>query len=76
MRPWHVSRALESFRALGEVIDQLTEEEVYHALKLEVETQRRKTIIDRLISKAADFNRQTFEKTLRAKLETYHCHLS
>lgn len=69
MDAWRVKRALESFRSLADVVDQLTEEEVYHCLKLEVETQRRKTVIDRLISRAADLNRQTFIKVLKEKLD-------
>lgn len=67
MDAWRVKRALESFRVLGDVIDQLTEEEVYHCLQLEAETQRRKTIIDRLISKAADYGRRSLVQSLQEK---------
>ena len=71
MDAWRVKRALESFRSLPAVVEQLTEEEVYHCLKLETETQRRQTVIDRLIAKAADFNRQSFETELRKKIGGY-----
>ena len=71
MMSWRTSRALESFRELLKVVDQLTEEEVYECLKLEVETQRRKTVIDRLIQRAADLNREQFESALRKKLDEY-----
>lgn len=71
MMSWRTSRALESFRELLKVVEELTEEEVYECLKLEVETQRRKTIIDRLIQRAADLNREQFECALRKKLDEY-----
>lgn len=71
MLSWRTSRALESFRELLKVVEGLTEEEVYECLKLEVETQRRKTVIDRLIQRAADLNRQQFEIALRKKLDEY-----
>lgn len=41
---------------------------MYHCLKLETETQRRQTVIDRLIAKAADFNRQSFIANLKEKI--------
>lgn len=68
MFSWRTSRALDSYRQLLEVVEELTEEEVYYCLKLEVETQRRKTIIERLITRAADLNRQTFIATLKEKI--------
>lgn len=68
MHSWRTQRALESFRELAKVIDQLTEQEVYFCLKLEVESQRRSSIINRLVAKAADFNRQTFIKVLKEKI--------
>ena len=75
MMSWRTSRALESFRELLKVVEELTEEEVYECLKLEVETQRRKTIIDRLIQRAGDINRTTFELELRKKLDEYGARL-
>ena len=68
MDAWRVKRALESFRSLLDVVEQLTEEEVYHCLQLETESQRRQTVIDRLIAKAADYNRQTFIANLKERI--------
>lgn len=65
---WRTSRALDSYRSLLEVVEELTEEEVYFCLRLEVETQRRKTVLDRLVARAADINRQTFIATLQEKI--------
>ena len=65
---WRTTRALESFRVLMQVIDQLTEEEVYFCLKLEHESQRRGTLIEKLIAKAAQFNQQHFIASLKEKL--------
>lgn len=65
---WRTTRALDSFRSLLAIADKLTEEEVYFCLKLEMETQRRKTVIDRLVTRAADINKQLFIKTLKEKI--------
>ena len=65
---WRTSRALESFRELLKVIEHLTEEEVYYCLKLESESQRRKSVMDRLVSEAAKFNQQHFIKSLKEKI--------
>lgn len=65
---WRTSRALDSYRSLLEVVEELTEEEVYFCLRLEAETQRRKTVLDRLVARAADLNRQTFIATLQEKI--------
>ena len=67
MDAWRVKRALESFRSLLDVVEQLTEEEVYHCLQLETESQRRQTVINQLIAKAADYNRQSFITNLKEK---------
>jgi hypothetical protein len=48
-------------------VDDLTENEVYAALVLECASQRRKSIVNRLIAKAADFNRQNFVQHLKEK---------
>ena len=66
-REWQMQLALKSYRSLVSVIDELTEEEVLAAIELEKGTQRRKSIEDRLIQKAADFNRQTFITSLKRK---------
>jgi hypothetical protein len=61
--------ALASVRALADAIDQLSEEEVNEALVYESETRRRMSIMNLLISKAADFNRQNFIRHLKEKLK-------
>ena len=43
-------------------------DEVLHCLKLEVDTNRRRTIVDRLIARAAELNKEQFVATLREKL--------
>ncbi len=64
-----VKRALASARNLNDMINELTEEEVLAALEFECETQRRSSMVDRLIAKAAEFNQQTFIKSLKEKLK-------
>lgn len=56
-------------RRLHDLIDELTEEEVLAALDLESGSQRRRSIIDRLISRAARLNELKYVKTLKEK---YH----
>lgn len=65
---WRTSRALSSFRSLLEVVEELTEEEVYYCLKLEVQSQRRKSLVDRLIQRAADLNKEQFIISLKEKI--------
>lgn len=52
VRGWYINEALTSFRRLGEVIDELTEEEVRQALRLEDAGLRRKSVVNRLRAKA------------------------
>ncbi len=69
VREWHLTEALKSARSLREYIDELTEEEVIAALELESGSNRRQSIIDRLISKAARLNELQYVKNLKEK---YH----
>lgn len=62
-RKWHMAKALESFRSLGTVIDQLTLDEIYTCLDLEMSSQRRRSLASRLIQQAV---RMT-EKNLQEK---------
>ena len=67
VRKWYISEALKSFVRLNEVLSELTEEEVVACLDLEAASQRRRSILDRLISRAVrlreiEFNRQLKEK--------------
>ena len=67
VRKWYIGEALKSFVRLNEVLSELTEEEVVACLDLEAASQRRRSILDRLISRAVrlreiEFNRQLKEK--------------
>lgn len=56
VRKWYLDEALHSFPRLMHVINTLTEEEVLEALALESGTRRRRSIMSRLISRAARLN--------------------
>ena len=68
-RKWYVSEALRSFVRLNEVLSELTAEEVVVCLKLEASTQRRRSVIDRLISRAVRLNEIDYSNSLKEK---YH----
>ena len=67
MRDWFLTRALLSARSLTGVIGELTEQEVLHVLTVEAGSRRRSVMIDKLIQKAAELNRQTYLKSLKEK---------
>lgn len=67
LRQWHVGQALDSFRSLIGVLGELTEEEVMHCLQVEAGSLRRRSVIDRLISRAARINEQRFTRQLKEK---------
>ena len=58
-RKWHMAHALTSVRALATVITDLTEEEVLAALDLESASQRRRSILERLIKRAIQLKTQS-----------------
>ena len=60
-RKWHMAKALESFRSLGTVIDQLTLDEIYTCLDLEMGSQRRRSVSDRLIRRALSLTQTQLE---------------
>ena len=64
-RKWHMSQALTSVRSLDSVVHKLTEEEVLAALDLEQASQRRRSVIDRLIKRAISL-------TTKRLQEKYH----
>lgn len=68
-RKWYVSEALRSFVRLNEVLNELTAEEVVVCLKLEAASQRRRSVIDRLISRAVRLNEIDYSNSLKEK---YH----
>lgn len=69
VRKWYIDQALESFAALNRVLCELTEPEVLACLDLESATQRRRSVIDRLISRAIRLNEITYNQRLKGK---YH----
>lgn len=67
VRKWYIARALESFTGLTTHINELTEDEVLACLKLEAATQRRSTVIDRLISRAVRLREISYSSQLKEK---------
>ncbi len=67
VRNWYVSQALDSVARLNKILPELTEEEVLACLDLESQSARRKSIIDRLISRAARLNELGYVLGLRNK---------
>lgn len=65
----YVQAALESYESLNKVVGELTEEEVYACLKLESASRRRRSLVDRLISRAVRINELQFKSQLTEK---YH----
>ena len=69
VRKWHLAQATTSYSTLRTVVNQLTLEEIHAALELESQTQRRVSIINRLIARAA---RMAEVNTTRQLKEKYH----
>ena len=69
VRKHRISKALESFSSLMECLSDLTEEEVMACLELEAASQRRSTVIDRLISRAVRLREISLSRQLKEK---YH----
>ncbi len=67
VRPFVVNRALNSFSALNKHIGGLTEAEVLAALELEAATNRRSSVIDRLISRAVRLNELSYQRQLKER---------
>lgn len=69
IRKWHLAQATYSYTTLCTVINQLTLEEVLAALNLESQSQRRKTILNRLIARASRLKEIEYTRQLKEK---YH----
>ena len=69
VRKWHLAQATQSYTTLRTVVNQLTYEEIIAALELESQSMRRKSIINRLISRAS---RLKEIETIRQLKEKYH----
>lgn len=67
VRDWYVGQALESYSRLTEVLLELTEVEVLAALALESQSRRRRSITDRLISRAVRLKEIEYVAELKAK---------
>lgn len=65
----YVQAALESYENLSKVIGDLEESEVYACLDLETASRRRRSIMDRLISRAVRIHELNFKSQLQEK---YH----
>lgn len=68
-RRWYMHQALASYPSMKAVLNELTLEEITAALDLESRTLRRKSILDRLISRATRLNEIEFKRQLKEK---YH----
>ena len=69
VRKWHLAQATQSYTTLRTVVNQLTYEEIIAALELESQSLRRRSIINRLISRAS---RLKEIETTRQLKEKYH----
>jgi len=69
VRKWYLNEALVSVRRLAQVVDDLTAAEVTACLDLEAATQRRRSVLDRLILRAIRLNEIAFNQSLQEK---YH----
>lgn len=67
IRKWHLAQATYSYTTLRTVINQLTLEEVLAALDLESQSQRRKSVLDRLIARASRLQEIEFTRQLKEK---------
>lgn len=66
-RRWYIAQALKSYTGLVEVLDELTEDEVLACLKLEAGTQRRSSVINRLISRAVRLRELSYSCQLKER---------
>lgn len=64
---WKMDTALTSYTSLMSVIVTMTEEEVLACLTLEAGTRRRRSIIDRLISRAVRLRELSYRTQLLEK---------
>lgn len=67
VRDWYLAQALESFASLNRVLTELTEDEVFAALELESQSRRRRSIMNRLISRATRLNEIVYSNSLKEK---------
>lgn len=64
---FRVAQALTSVHALNQIIKTLAEEEVLACLELEAGTQRRESVLNRLIARAVRLNEINYARQLKEK---------
>jgi hypothetical protein len=69
VRKFYINQALKSFKGLTTALSELTEEEVLACLKLEAGSQRRPSVLKRLISRAARLNELSYISQLKEKFQ-------
>lgn len=67
IRNWYIAQALESVARLNRVLLELTEEELLECLSLESQSSRRKSITNRLISRAVRLNELQYASKLKTQ---------
>jgi len=68
-RRWYTTQALDSYRALDGVINDMTLDEITACLDLEAGSKRRRSVIDRLILRAVKLSAIQIATRLQEK---YH----
>lgn len=66
IRPWYVGQALGSVSQMHAVLHALTEAEVFACLELEAASQRRKSVLRRLIGRAVRLRAAQLQQTYLA----------
>jgi hypothetical protein len=69
VRSFYIDRALTSYTGLRGVLNELTEEEVLACLELEAGSLRRRSILDRLISRAGRLHELNYTSQLKEKFQ-------
>ena len=67
-----VAQALESFQGLAAALHELTEEEVLACLEVESASLRRRSMLDRLISRAVRLRELSYAAQLKEKFHGTH----
>ena len=62
-----LGQLLASFSKMADALNELTEPEVLAALELEAASQRRRSVIDRLIKRAVRLNELKYQRHLKEK---------
>lgn len=74
VRRFYIDQALTSFACLSRVLHELSEEEVLACLKLESGSLRRRSILNRLISRAGRLHELRYTRQLKEKFQ-WHVNL-